>query len=130
MFVYFAFGTNLSFYFKSDVNLKSSTSPHYNFTLRNVRGKDDQGLYFDNGARSIVTSWVIIARRRSSGLNSIFDHIKYYMRQFQRIHLRGSINDQLYNTDTVLKPGFVQLEHSDGANYAIKVGNAETANKE
>lgn len=52
------------------------------------------------------------------------------MRQFQRVHLRGSINDQLYNTDTDLKPGFVQLEHSDGANYATKVGNAETANKE
>ena len=48
--IYGAFGINRSFYSKSDIAFKSSGFPFYDFTLENVRAKDDQGFKFHNGA--------------------------------------------------------------------------------
>ena len=47
---YFAFGTNLSFYSKSDIRLKSAGHPAFDITLYNVQGKDDGGINFEHEA--------------------------------------------------------------------------------
>lgn len=117
--IYFALGTNRSFYSKSDITFKSSVDPSFDFTLQNVRAKDDQGLKFNNGAPQYSYQLGYYSNRNNWGIEFNFDHIKYFMQQFQRVHLQGSINEHLYNTDTIITPDFVQFEHSDGANYAL-----------
>jgi hypothetical protein len=114
---YFAFGTNLSFYSKSDIRLKSATHPAFDFTLHDVRGKDDGGLNFSHGAPQY--SYQIGYYKTDWGIEFNFDHIKYYVRQLQQVRMQGSINDRSYDTDTLITQAFVQLEHSDGANYAL-----------
>jgi hypothetical protein len=59
------------------------------------------------------------SNQKNWGVEFNFEHIKYFMRQFQRVHLHGNINDRSYNTDTLITPNFIQFEHSDGANYAL-----------
>ena len=118
--IYFALGTHRSFYSKSDISFKSSIYPLFDFTLQNVRAKDDQGLKFNNsGAPQYSYQLGYYSNRNNWGIEFNFDHIKYFMRQFQRVQLQGTINEHLYNTDTIITPDFVQFEHSDGANYAL-----------
>ncbi|MCW3081803.1 hypothetical protein [Segetibacter sp.] len=118
--IYFAFGTNLSFYSKSDITFKSSASPAYNFTIRNVRAKDDQGLKFNSGGAPQYSYQVgYYNNRKNWGIEFNFDHIKYIMQQFQRVRLNGTIDGEQYNLDTLITPGFIRFEHTDGANYAL-----------
>jgi hypothetical protein len=116
---YIAFGTNLSFYSKSDITLKSTANPVFNFTLQNVRGKDDGGLNFNHGAPQYGYQLGYYSYKKNWGVEFNFDHIKYYVRQLQRVRLQGTINGHAYDTDTLINPYFVQLEHTDGANYAL-----------
>lgn len=112
--IYFAFGTNRSFYSNSDITLKSAGDPAYNFTMYNVRGKDDGGLRFDKGAPQYSYQLGYYNNKKGWGIEFNFDHIKYYIRQFQRVPMRGNINNTYFDTDTLLNPDFVQLEHTDG----------------
>jgi hypothetical protein len=114
---YFAFGTNLSFYSKSDIRLKSAAHPSFDITLHDVRGKDDGGVNFKHGAPQY--SYQVGYYKKNWGIEFNFDHIKYYVRQFQQVHMQGKINNRTYDTDTLISLAFIQLEHSDGANYAL-----------
>ena len=116
---YVAFGTNASLYSKSDIRLASEGSPSFNFTLHNVKGKDDGFFKFKKGSPQYSYQIGYYSHKKNLGIEFTFDHVKYYMQQNQQVQLTGRINGQLMNTDTVLMPGFVQLEHSDGANYAM-----------
>jgi hypothetical protein len=117
--IYFAIGINRSLYSKSDIALKSSVYPAFDFRLKDVRAIDDQGLKFHNGAPQYSYELGYYCHQKSWGLEFNFDHIKYFMRQYQRVRMQGSINDHFYDTDTLITPGFIQFEHSDGANYAL-----------
>jgi hypothetical protein len=116
---YFAIGTNLSYYSKSDIRLKSSAQPAFDFMLFNVRGKDDGRLDFSHGAPQYSYVLGYYNYKKKWGIEYNFDHIKYYVLQLQRVHMQGVINDHTYDTDTLINPDFVYLEHSDGANYAL-----------
>jgi len=117
--VYFAFGTNLSFYSKSDIHLTSYSSPAFDFTLQKVRGKDDGGLKTNGGAPQYSLQLGYYSHKKNWGIEFNFDHIKYFIRQNQRVKLNGTINNAAYNTDTLITPQLISLEHSDGANYAL-----------
>ena len=115
--LYMGFGTNLSFYSKSDLHFVSS---NFDFTLYKVRGRDDGGLKFDGGGAAQYSYQLgYYFTKKNFGIEFNFDHIKYFIRQNQVAHLKGVINGQSYDTDTTLTPNFIQFEHSDGANYAL-----------
>lgn len=116
-FVYFGFGTNLSWYSNSDISFKTATS---DFTLYNVRAEDDKGLRFDNGGAPQYSYQVgYYFKKKNFGIEFNFDHIKYFVIPNQVVRVQGQIEGQAIDKDTALTPGFVQFEHSDGANYAL-----------
>jgi hypothetical protein len=114
--VYFTFGTHRSFFSHSDIHIRSSD---FDFTLNNVHGKDDGGFNFRNGAPQYNYAIGYYNHREKWGIEFGFDHVKYYVRQNQRIHMEGTIGNEYFQKDTLLLPSFVQFEHSDGANYAL-----------
>lgn len=116
---YLAAGTNWSFFSRSDIHLRSAVPPTFDFTLYNVRGKDDGGVNFHNGAPQYSYVLGYYSHIKNWGIEYNFDHIKYYMEQNQRVRMQGVIHSEHYNTDTLLVPSFVTLEHTDGANYAL-----------
>jgi hypothetical protein len=116
---YVSMGNNASFYSKSDIRLVSHGAPSFDFTLHNVGAKDDGISNFNTGSPQYSFQLGYYSHKKNWGVEFTFDHNKYYVTQNQRVRLTGRINNTAYNTDTVLTPDFVKLEHSDGANYAI-----------
>ena len=114
--VYLSAGTHRSYFSRSDIRLKN---PDFDFTLNNVRGKDDGGFNFRNGAPQYNYAIGYYNHAGNWGIEFGFDHVKYYVRQNQRVQMHGRIGNKTYSSDTLLVPAFVQLEHSDGANYAL-----------
>jgi hypothetical protein len=88
--------------------------------LRNVKAKDDGGLKFDNGGAAQYSYQIgYYFHKHNFGLEFNFDHIKYFVRQDQVVHIDGRIGATQYNRERELTPDFFQFEHSDGGNYAL-----------
>lgn len=117
--IYFGLGTNTSFYSKSDIHLHSYNKMLLDVKLHNVRGRDDRGLSLNGGAPQYNIQLGIYYAQKKWGAEFGFDHIKYFVRQNQKVHVEGMVNGAYVNIDTALTPELLKLEHSDGANYAI-----------
>jgi hypothetical protein len=62
------------------------------------------GYYFNNKA--------------DIGIEGNFDHTKYIVTDYQRVHIKGQFNGEYVDKDTILDPSnFLHFEHSDGANF-------------
>jgi hypothetical protein len=116
--LYFAFGSHRIFYTHSDIHLKRAGPPYFDFTLHNVIGKDEGGLKFETAPQFSYTVGYYFAKKKF-GIEYQYDHIKYFVKQDQRVRLTGVIENEHYDQDTTINPSFVQLEHSDGGNYAM-----------
>lgn len=116
--LYFAFGSHRTFYSRSDISLIRRSNPSFDFTLYDVKAKDEGGLRFHTAPQFSYHIGYYFTKK-NFGLEYHYDHIKYFMQLNQRVRLNGSINGKIYNTDTLLQTGFVELEHSDGGNYAM-----------
>src|SRR5687768_15986261 len=98
---YFAVGTNWSFYSPSTIRFQKTQPPGFNFTLYRVRGKDDGGLRFNHGAPQYSYQLGWYNHKKDFGVEFNFDHIKYYIRQNQRVHLQGIIDNKPMDTDKI-----------------------------
>ena len=73
------------------------TVPQYAYRL---------GYYFNNKA--------------DIGLEINYDHTKYIVQDYQRVHIKGDINGTYIDADTILNPKtLLHFEHSDGANFLL-----------
>lgn len=117
--VYFAFGTNTSFYSKSDIRLQSHDKASLDVKIHDVRGRDDRGLSFKGGAPQYNIQVGIYYPTKKFGIEFGFDRIKYFVRQNQQVKIEGMVDGAYFDMNTNLTPQLLQLEHSDGANYAI-----------
>jgi hypothetical protein len=116
--LYGAFGSQRIFYSPSTIRLISGSTPSFDFTLYKAKAKDEGGIKFHTAPQFSYTIGYYF-KNKGFGLEYHYDHIKYFLTQNQRVHLKGTINGVSYDKDTTLISGFVQLEHSDGANYAM-----------
>jgi hypothetical protein len=114
--LYFGLGTNLSFYTRSDISFERSDA---NFVLQNVKAKDDRGLKFGDGAPQYTYQVGYYFKKKGFGLEFNFDHVKYFARHDQDVHVKGTINGKFVDADTAITSIVQNFEHSDGANYAL-----------
>jgi hypothetical protein len=116
--VYFGLGSHRVFFSPGNIHIRGGTQPAFDFTLYNVRGKDEGGLKFDTAPQfSYFIGYYF--KKLKFGLEYNYDHGKYFTRENQVVRIKGFIEDRYYDTDTTLSPGFFRLEHSDGSNYAM-----------
>ena len=116
--IYFAFGSQRIFYTPSDIRIRRSNEPSFDLTLYKVKAKDEGGLKWETAPQfSYTVGYYFI--NKNFGIEYQYDHIKYFVTQNRVVHLKGTINDVFYDQDTTLVKDFFQLEHSDGANYAM-----------
>lgn len=116
--LYFSAGTHRAFYTPSNIRFVSHENPGFDFTLKNVRARDDQGFRFHSSPQ-YTYNLGYYSFKKKLGIEFQFDHLKYIMRQDQIRHLTGRIDNSDYDQDTLLHAGFIQFEHTDGANYAM-----------
>jgi hypothetical protein len=118
--LYFGFGTNRSFYGKSNISVSATGTPNFDFELKKVKAKDDGGLKFDNGGAAQYSYQLgYYSEKKNFGIEFNFDHIKYFVTPGQTVRITGQINGSHLDKDTVLHQDFFQMEHSDGGNYAL-----------
>jgi hypothetical protein len=116
--LYFAFGSQRIFYTPSDIRLQGQTNHTFDFLLSNVKAKDEGGIHWDTAPQFSYTVGYYF-KNKKFGIEYQYDHIKYFVTQNQVVHMNGTIDGHHYDQDTTLVKDFVQLEHSDGANYAM-----------
>ncbi|HEX7845011.1 MAG TPA: hypothetical protein VF476_04360 [Chitinophagaceae bacterium] len=116
--LYFGLGSHRIFYTPGDIHFSSNKNPSFDFTLKNAKGKDNGFLRFNTAPQFSYYGGIYFTKKKF-GLEYHYDHIKYFMRPNQVLRLKGTINGQQYDKDTLVGGDFVQLEHSDGGNYAM-----------
>ena len=100
---YYALGSHRIFFTPSDIHFKRTTDPVYNFTLEKVRGKDEGGLKFHTAPQFSYTVGYYFTKKKF-GIEYQYDHIKYFVRQGQVVHLTGAIHGKTYDLDTMITP--------------------------
>lgn len=120
--IYFTWGYHADAYSKSTIRLKNNTEDNYNFTLYGATAKDRSDLHsFFNKALTVpqyvINIGYLFNNKSNTGIELSFDHLKYLVVDNQQLHLTGTIEGVSYDTDTIVSPDFVHLEHTNGNNY-------------
>lgn len=116
--LYFALGSQRIFYTPSDIRFRGTTNHAFDFILYKAKAKDEGGLKWDTAPQFSYTVGYYF-KNKNFGIEYQYDHIKYFLTQNQVVHMKGTIDGHQYDQDTTLVKDFIQLEHSDGANYAM-----------
>lgn len=128
---YFSWGYNRDWFSKSDIhfqnkgeydtNLKRYVS--YDFTVYNVKAKDRAHLKDIFRTDLTIPQYnyrigYFFNNKKDIGIELNFDHVKYIMSDWQTLRVKGTIDDQYIDQDTLISPdNFLHFEHSDGANF-------------
>lgn len=121
--MYFQWGYNKEWYTRSNIHFKMSNGN--DFTIFEAKAHDRTDF------KSIITSTKDITvpqynmrigfylnQSKTKGLEINFDHTKYVVTNYQRLHIKGNIDEKYINTDTILDPKkLLHFEHTDGANF-------------
>lgn len=128
---YFTWGYTRAMYTKSTIHFKDLSNRYhdythqnnyYDFTIYDARAHDKSD--FDKLYDVInITIPQYVFRIGCSlndkwGLELNYDHTKYVVTDWQRVHIKGQISGVPIDKDTVLDPNnFLHFEHTDGANF-------------
>lgn len=122
---YFAWGYNKNWYSTSDVRVHDE-SGDYDFTLYNMKAHDRSHLNeLFNVQISIPQYGYRIGYWLPNGKYGIeikFDHAKYIVYDYQTVRMKGTIQGETYDQDTLVGYSFLHLEHTDGANFLMLNG--------
>lgn len=126
---YAHWGWNREWYNKSDIHF---TGDNYDFYLRDVVAKDkpaefDASTYFSPKNVTIPQYNFRIGYyfKNDYHLSLGIDHMKYVVQNGQTVKIDGTIdevnnryNGEYDNDDIKIRPGFLEMEHTDGLNYS------------
>lgn len=122
---YVTWGYHRDSYTKSNVHFKDHQTGDYDFTLYKAKASDRLDIYKDFFHEPItVPQYVLYAgyffgNKGDWGIEVGWDHLKYIVNDNQMMHMKGTINGQYYDQDTLVTPGFIHYEHTNGNNYLM-----------
>lgn len=121
--MYVQWGYNTEWYTKSNIHV--SLNDGSNFTLHKAKAHDKRdfdAIYKKPFEISIpqynyrIGFYLNKSMTRSIELN--FDHAKYVVTDFQKVHVTGTIENKNVDVDSITNAAsFLHLEHTDGANW-------------
>ena len=119
---YFAWGYNKDWYSKSDLHFSDHTNGKFDYTLYDVKAIDNPDLSkifnFDVSIpQFIYRIGYYFNDSHDLGIEIGFDHAKYIMLRNQTTRIKGTLNGEYVDKDTLLHPGFLVFEHTNGANF-------------
>jgi hypothetical protein len=131
---YLGWGYNKDWFSKSDLHFKNTSSDYnpvtktydlYDFTVYNAKAKDRPG--FKDIMRTDLSIPQYVYRvgyyfndKHNLGLELNFDHVKYVVKDYQTLHVKGMIHGEPIDQDTLLHPdNFLHFEHTNGANFLM-----------
>jgi len=118
-FFYFALGSHVAGYTRSDIHLKSTAQPSFDFVLEKVRGTDDKFLKSTGGAMQYDYQVGYYFKKKNFGIEYNFDHIKYFARHDQTVKTVGTVNGEKVDANLPITTYVQNFEHSNGGNYIL-----------
>lgn len=120
--VYLQWGYNRDWFTKSDIHLSDGKT--YDFTIHKATADDRPDFEgFWNTPLDITipqNSFRIgfyLNHKRTHAIEINFDHAKYVMDDYKVRRVSGEIHGRAIDKDTLMVPGFVHFEHTNGANF-------------
>ena len=124
---YITWGYHSDHYTRSNLHFKDNQTDDYNFTLERAKAKDKPDMHdFFNTPLTVpqysFNFGYFFAKKSDWGIEVSWDHLKYVVIDNQTMHLKGDIRGKHYDLDTLVTPGFVHFEHTNGNNYGMISG--------
>ncbi|WP_254091829.1 hypothetical protein [Dawidia soli] len=121
---FFNWGYHRDLYTNSTIRFLDRQTGNYDFTFYHARAKDqpDWNNFFKTAPtvpQYQVSAGYFFNDKHDLGIEISWNHLKYVVRDNQVLHMKGWIDDQYYDRDTLVTPEFVHLEHTNGNNYLM-----------
>ncbi|MEO6832788.1 MAG: hypothetical protein ABI378_09890 [Chitinophagaceae bacterium] len=120
--MYLQWGYNRDIFSRSDLHFSNGSA--YDFTLHNTHANDQPDFSSFLSSPIDITipqnSFRIgfyLNRRNTWAIELNFDHAKYVVNDDQTLRVTGQIGGRTIDQDTVVRLGFIHLEHTNGANF-------------
>lgn len=126
-------GYTRCWYSKSTIHFKDHSNKYYpetgrthdyDFTIYDAKAKDRPDFDAIKDVVNItIPQFVIHAgyyfnNKKDIGIEINYDHAKYVVTNYQKVHVKGTFNGNYVDKDTILDPdNFLHFEHTDGANF-------------
>src|SRR5687767_14760292 len=100
---YASFGWHRIYYSKSTIHFYNPTGPKFDFRILKARAHDDHDLQVGKGnepPQGSVRFGYLSNNKKQMGIEFSYDHAKYYLKQGQKLRLKGTIDGTWYDKDT------------------------------
>ncbi len=128
---YLGWGYNRNWYSKSDIRFQNNNPQQingktyiYDFTIYDAVATDRPDFNKINDVVNITIpqfscrAGYFFNNKRDFGIELNYDHAKYVVNDYQKVRIKGQINNIPIDKDTILDPeNFLHFEHTDGANF-------------
>lgn len=131
--IYFTWGYTKAWYSKSTLHFKNSSNTYYpetgryhnyDFKVYDAKANDRPDFHQIKDIVNITIPQFVFRvgyyfkNRKDIGIEINYDHTKYVVNDYQTARVKGNINGNYFDNDTVLDPrNFLHFEHTDGANF-------------
>jgi hypothetical protein len=129
--IYLGWGYNKDWYSRSNIRFQNNNPqfingiPYtYDFTIYNAKATDRPDFDKIKDLANITIPQFgfrigyFFNNRSDFGIELNYDHTKYVVDDYQKVRIKGQINNQHFDKDTILDPvNFLHFEHTDGANF-------------
>lgn len=120
--MYLQWGYNTECYTRSNIHFKLANGDDFRLLKARAHDKPDMDAIWKSPGDISIPQYnyrlgLYINKKRSKALELNFDHIKYVVKRGQKVKVKGSINQQSVDGDSILNSvNFLHLEHTDGGN--------------
>lgn len=131
--LYFNWGYTSAWYSKSTIHFVDHSNKYhpytgryneYDFTIYNAKATDRPDFNKIKDVINITIPQFVFRigyyfnKKKDFGIELNYDHAKYVVNDYQRVHIKGEFNGHPVDKDTTLDPNtFLHFEHTDGANF-------------
>lgn len=129
--MYFSWGYTRAAYSKSTLHFKNTSNKFNEFTQQNDNYdfKVYDAVANDRPDFDAITDVVNLTIpqfvfrvgymfNNKWGIEMNYDHTKYVVTDYQKVRVKGHVNNNYFDKDTILDPStFLHFEHTDGANF-------------
>lgn len=120
--MYLQWGYNEEWYTRSNIHFSLANGDNFTIYRAKAHDKPDFDAVYKKPAEISIPQYnyrlgFYINKKRTKAIEINFDHIKYVMTDGQKARVKGTINNQQVDGDSILNPQtFLHLEHTDGGN--------------
>ena len=121
--MYIQWGYNKEWYSQSNIHFSLGNGDHFILHHTKASDKPDYDAIYKKPLEISIPQYnyrigFYLNDKKSKAIELNFDHAKYVVTNFQKVHVSGNIEGQVVNGDSILNSAtFLHLEHTDGANW-------------